>query len=152
MTTDVEALIADLQKKLYGSTSWGDTVLMSRSIDALRSQAEHIQILESSNGHLRDALRAQSDKIQSMALSAISDAERIQALEAKCALLAASLAQAEKAEARYEWLRRRAVMWDASSEASFTLTLLNDEGPTGEFLDDLVDFGIADQAGSKEGE
>lgn len=80
-----------------------------------------------------------------------SQADRIQALEAKCALLEASLGQAEKAEARYEWLRRRVVMWDAPQEASFTLTLFNDEGPTGEFLDEVIDTAIAAQAGSKEG-
>jgi len=61
MTADVESLIADLQKELYGPASWSDTVLMSRSIDALRSQAE-----------------------------------RIKALEAKCALLAASLDQEDR--------------------------------------------------------
>jgi hypothetical protein len=46
MTTDIEALVADLQAALYGPASWDDTTLMSRSIDALHSQADRIQALE----------------------------------------------------------------------------------------------------------
>jgi hypothetical protein len=36
-------------------------------------------------------------------------------------------------------MRRRAVMVDYSDEAITRLTLLKDEGPTGEFLDDWID-------------
>jgi hypothetical protein len=44
---------------------------------------------------------------------------------------------------RYRWLRRRAVMVDCSDETVTTITLLKDEGPTGEFLDDQIDGEIA---------
>lgn len=40
---------------------------------------------------------------------------------------------------RYQWLRRRAVMVDYSDDTVTKLTLLKDEGPTGEFLDDWID-------------
>lgn len=62
MTADVESLIADLQKELYGPASWSDTVLMSRSIDALRSQAERIQALEAKCAELSIALTAMADE------------------------------------------------------------------------------------------
>ncbi|MEI7296661.1 hypothetical protein WCQ02_31345 [Paraburkholderia tropica] len=46
---------------------------------------------------------------------------------------------AMKSDERYQWLRRRAVMIDGSSDTAMTLTLFYDEGPTGEFLDDQID-------------
>jgi hypothetical protein len=47
--------------------------ILIEAADALAAQAERITALEASNAHLLDALRAQSDKIQKMALQAISD-------------------------------------------------------------------------------
>jgi hypothetical protein len=44
---------------------------------------------------------------------------------------------------RYQWLRRRVVMVDYSDETVIKLTLLKDEGPTGEFLDDWIDGEMA---------
>lgn len=51
----------------------------------------------------------------------------------------ARIAELSKDAERYRWLRRRAVMIDASDDVSIVLTLFRAEGPTGEFLDDQVD-------------
>lgn len=53
------------------------------------------------------------------------------------------VADLERDAERYRWLRRRAVMIDASDETITTITLFKDEGPTGEFLDDQIDGEIA---------
>jgi hypothetical protein len=53
-----------------GFVAYGDYLTLFRRFN---EQAERITALEASNAHLRDALRAQSDKIQKMALQAISD-------------------------------------------------------------------------------
>jgi hypothetical protein len=60
-----------------------------------------------------------------------------------CAAIAAGGAQEPVNLARYQWLRRRAVMVDYSDETVTKLTLFKDEGPTGEFLDDWIDGEIA---------
>ncbi|MBB5508101.1 hypothetical protein [Paraburkholderia atlantica] len=59
------------------------------------------------------------------------------------AAIAAGGAQEPTNLARYQWLRRRAVMVDYSDDTVTKLTLLKDEGPTGEFLDDWIDGEIA---------
>lgn len=155
MTTDVEALAKRLgvqaeQIAAEGHFGWGN--LDTEAADALRSQAELIGRLES----LRDAHIV---SIREHIHKQWAAEERAKALEAKCALLAASLGQSESLCAdleqdarRYRWLRRRCFMIYASIDASFILHFFNEEGPTGEFLDDVVDSALGPQAGSKEGE
>lgn len=57
-------------------------------------------------------------------------------------------AEAVKVDARYQWLRRRAVMVDCSDETAIRLILFKNEGPTGEFLDDWIDTELAAPAAS----
>lgn len=42
----MDELIKDLREALYGPAQWGDTVLMSRAIDALTGQQSRITALE----------------------------------------------------------------------------------------------------------
>ena len=98
---------------MYGPASWADTTLMSRSIDALHSQAE-----------------------------------RIQALEAKCALLAASLDQADQDTKRLDFLLAHdafAVRYDRGGPNPQYRRFFATER-------EAIDAAIAAQAGSKEGE
>lgn len=62
MTTDIEALANELRSAMYGPASWADTTLMSRSIDALLSQADRIQALEAKCAELGIALTAMADE------------------------------------------------------------------------------------------
>lgn len=134
MTTDVEALAERLLNDL--DVSYDDAIAAAF---LLRERAERIEALESSQAHLGNALRAQSDKIQSMALEAMSDAERIQALEAKCAEL-------EKEARRYRW----AIALEDNAE-ELCAAVMNFGPKDAERIGIEIDARIAAQAGSKEG-
>lgn len=135
MTTDVDALITRLREDVGFD---GQKLLAA---DALSSQAERI--------------KQQALDYVSLFDQCSEQAERIQALEAKCALLAASLAQEEKRSAelerdaaRYRWLRARSRLL-AAEERDFVIKCASVKKMGG--MDAVIDEQIAAQAGSKEG-
>lgn len=99
MTTDVEALIAELKKN--GQMVAPSVLVVRRSADALRSQAILITRLKSMTDAQEQLIR---EHIQAQRKAE----ERAEGLAAKCALLAASLAQEE---AKCAELERNAPSW-----------------------------------------
>lgn len=95
----MDELIKDLREALYGPAQWGDTVLMSRAIDALTNQQTELAALIEDNDSLRKSLNGES--------------------EARCALEDEVKALRRDAET-YRWIRERAWYVDA---AIYTLNL-----------------------------
>lgn len=108
-------------------------------------EGTRIQALGSSSAHLLDTLRAQSNRLQSMAITAMFDAKWINELEAKCAEL-------DKDAARWQYAKAHFFGMMSPDMGGNHDWVANGRGiGRGNTLDAAIDARIAAQAGSKEG-